>query len=166
MGLAFIPSISCRSTWKSFMSTMENMNKLSGMQTDMLFIEKGILWLPVWKVSSLWRGGEWLYIQDLEELWTDCQWYPSLASPHPAFENVRGRMLQKLLQPFVVLLEKKKEGPLLSPLTLLWQSKGEKYKKNKPKKIVETTKTVKTETKTRGEKNQQTAHRELKHTDN
>lgn len=109
---------------------MENMNKLSGMQTDMLFIEKGILWLPVWKVSSLWRGGEWLYIQDLEELWTDCQWYPSLASPHPAFENVRGKMLQKLLQPFVVLLEKKKkEGPLLSPLTLLWQSKGEKYKK-------------------------------------
>lgn len=69
---------------------MENMNKLSGMQTDMLFIEKGILWLPVWKVSSLWRGGEWLYIQDLEELWTDCQWYPSLASPHPTFENVRG----------------------------------------------------------------------------
>lgn len=110
MWLAFIPSISCRSTWKSFMSTMENMNKLSGMQTDMLFIEKGILWLPVWKVSSLWRGGEWLYIQDLEELWTDCQWYPSLASPHPAFENVRGRMLQKLLQPFVVLLEKKKKG--------------------------------------------------------
>lgn len=44
-------------------------------------------------------------------------------------------MLQKLLQPFVVLLEKKKEGPLLSPPTLLWQSKGEKYKKKINQKI-------------------------------
>lgn len=97
-----LESLSCQQ-WKTWTNYLECKQRCSS-------LKKGFCDYHFGRWALFWGVGEGVYIQDLEELWTDCQWYPSLASPHPAFENVRGKMLQKLLQPFVVLLEKERKG--------------------------------------------------------
>lgn len=78
-----------------------------------------------------------------------------------------GKMLQRLLQPFLVLLEKERKGLCEHHLILSWQSKErQRQKKMKKKKLAEIINTVKTEKeRQRGKKNQQTAHKQRKHTE-
>lgn len=107
--LAFIPSISCRSTWKSFMSTMENMNKLSGMQTDTLFTEMGFCdyqfgrWALFWGVGrgctyKTWKNCEltgndtlpWLHLTQLLKT-SGGKCYRKCFSPFRCFWRKKGR---------------------------------------------------------------------------
>lgn len=139
----------------------KNINKLSGMQTDMLSSGKVILWL-VWKVKFCFSGG---VSGSTYKTWKNCKLTASDTLPWLHFAQLLKTlggwgwgMLQKLLQPsFWCFWKKKGRASVITTnpvMTKQRKTKSPKWKTGGNNKSCEDE-----EAKTRGEKNQQTAHK-------
>lgn len=136
MWLAYIPSIGSRSTSKSSMPNNGKQKQIIWDANRYALRWKVILWLLVW-VVILFLGGGWGG-NSTYKTWKNCKvtacdtllWL-CLAQ----LLKTLGKMLQRLLQPFLVLLEKERKGLCEHHLILSWQSKErQRQKKNEKKK--------------------------------
>lgn len=88
--------------------------------------------------------------------WKNCELTASDTLPWlhltQLLKTLGGKCYRNCFSPLWCFWEKKGRASVITTNPVMTKQRGKIQKKNKPKKLVETTKTVKTETKTRGEK--------------